>query len=168
MPDTNGKFVKMKNFIDKINELEKTRTNLKKQLRAQLNNPLLSINTIIEYAVYHQKAIRKISDSIQQLHGLYNRHWFGLNYEDKVRYRYWSNGLPFPNDIWSDKQKSETPSDSLKDHNVPANEQKECRPGRQYFKIDRANAQKLCGKLIEFLSGQDKYFKVGFDETHSS
>ena len=29
-------------------------------------------------------------------------------------------------------------------------------------------AQKLCSKLIEFLSSQENYFKVGFDETHSS
>lgn len=163
--DPNGKFVKMKNFIDKINELEKTRTELKKQLREMLSNPLISINAMIESAVDYQRKLAHLSIRIQNLHALYNRHWFGLTYEDKVRYRYWANGKPFPNDI---KQKPETPSDRPEDQNVPANEPKDLKVARRYFKIDRANAQKLCGKLIEFLSGQDQYFKVGFDETHSS
>jgi hypothetical protein len=160
------KFVKMKKFIDKINEFEKTRTDLKKQLREQLSNPLLSINTIIEYAVYHQRALKKLSANIQELHHIYNNYWFGLNYEDKVRYRYWSNGLPFPND--DAEQKEATPSDRPEDQNVLADEPKIWNPARRYFKIDRPNARKLCSKLIEFLSGQDEYFKVGFDETHSS
>lgn len=156
MPDTNGKYVKMKKFIDKIYELEKTRTVLKRQLREKLSNPLLSINAVIEYAVCYQKELGKISARIQNLHRLYNQHWFGLTYEDKVRYRYWANGEEFPGfDAPELKQQPETPS----------NEQK---VARRYFKIDRANAQKLCSKLIEFLSGQDQYFKVGFDETHSS
>ena len=158
MPDTNGKYVKMKKFIDEINVLEKTRTALKKQLREQLSNPLLSINTVIEYAVYHQRALRKLSADIQNLHRLYNNHWFGLNYEDKVRYRYWANGLPFPNDADDQKQKPETPNDRTEE---------KPKSGRSYFKIDRANAQKLCSKLIDFLSGKDEYFKVGLDETHT-
>lgn len=165
MPDTNGKFVKMKNFIDKINELEKTRTILKKQLREKLSNPLLSINSVIEYAEHYQKELGKISARIQNLHRLYNQHWFGLTYEGKVRYRYWVNGKPFTNNVADQKQQPETPSDRPEDQNVPSNEQK---VARRYFKIDRANAQKLCSKLIEFLSGQKDYFKVGFDETHSS
>ena len=159
------KFVKMKKFIDEINDLEKTRTDLKKQLREQLSNPLLSINAIIEYAVYHQRALKKLSANIQELHHIYNNHWFGLNDEDKVRYRYWSNGLPFPNDVADQKEKPEIPSDRPENQNVPVSEKK---VARSYFKIDRANAQKLCSKLIDFLSGKDEYFKVGFDETHSS
>lgn len=165
MPDTNGKYVKMKKFIDKINELEKTRTYLKKQLRESLSNPLLSINSIVEYAVGYQKNLKELSIRIQNLHRLYNKHWFGLTYEDKVRYRYWSNGKPFPNDIIVKKEKPETPSERPDDRNIPSKEKK---VARRYFKIDRANAQKLCSKLIEFLSGQKDYFKVGFDETHSS
>lgn len=166
MPDTNGRYVKMKKFIDKIYELEKTRTALKRQLREKLSNPLLSINNVIEYAVCYQKELGKISAQIQYLHGLYNRHWFSLTYEDKVRYRYWSNGKEFPGfDTQYQKQKPETPSDRTEDRNIKVNEQKS---ERRYFKIDRKNAQKLCGKLIEFLSGSDEYFKVGFDETHSS
>lgn len=154
------KFVKMKKFIDEINKLEKTRTDLKKQLREQLSNPLLSINTVIEYAVYYQRTLRKLSAHIQELHHIYNNHWFGLNYEDKVRYRYWSNGEEFPGfDAPDQKQKSETPNDRTEE---------KPKSGRSYFKIDRANAQKLCSKLIDFLSGKDEYFKVGFDETHSS
>lgn len=164
MADTNGKYVKMKKFIDKIYELEKTRTYLKKQLRESLSNPLLSINSIVEYAVDYQKNLKELSIRIQNLHRLYNKHWFGLTYEDKVRYRYWSNGKPFPNDIIDKKEKLETQSDRPEDRNVPSNE----KVARRYFKIDRANAQKLCSKLIEFLSGQKDYFKVGFDETHSS
>lgn len=158
MPDTNGKYVKMKKFIDKINELEKTRTELKKQLRGMLSNPLISINSMIENAVSYQKDLARLSTRIQNLHRLYNQHWFGLTYEDKVRYRYWANGVEFPGFDTSElKQQPETPS----------NEPKDWKAARRYFKIDRANAQKLCSKLIEFLSGQDQYFKVGFDETHS-
>jgi hypothetical protein len=82
-----------------------------------------------------------------------------------VRYRYWSNGKPFPNDVA--EQKEATPSDRPEDQNVLADEPKIWNPARCYFKIDRPNARKLCSKLIEFLSGQDEYFKVGFDETHS-
>lgn len=159
------KFVKMKKFIDKITELEKTRTVLKRQLREKLSNPLLSINTVIEYAVSYQKEMSIISARIQNLHKLHNKHWFTLTYEGKVRYRYWVNGKPFPNDNIDKKEKPETQSDRPEDQNVPSNEQK---VARRYFKIDRANAQKLCSKLIEFLSGQKDYFKVGFDETHSS
>ena len=166
MPDTNGKYVKMKKFIDKINELEKTRTYQKKQLREALSNPLLSINSIVEYAVGYQKDLKQLAVRIQNLHRLYNQHWFGLTYEEKVRYRYWSNGEEFPGFDTSDlEQQPETPSDRPEDQNVPSNETK---PARRYFKIDRANAQKLCSKLIEFLSSQESYFKVGFDETHSS
>lgn len=166
MPDTNGKYVKMKKFIDKINELEKTRTYQKKQLREALSNPLLSINSIVEYAVGYQKDLKQLAVRIQNLHRLYNQHWFGLTYEEKVRYRYWSNGEEFPGFDTSDlEQQPETPSDRPEDRNVPVNESK---PARRYFKIDRANAQKLCSKLIEFLSSQENYFKVGFDETHSS
>lgn len=169
MSDTNGKFVKMKKFIDKINELEKTRTVLKRQLREKLVNPLLSINAVIEYAVCYQKELGKISARIQNLHRLYNQHWFGLTYEEKVRYRYWANGEEFPGFVPPElEQQPETPSDRPEDPNIPANEPKNWKVARSYFKIDRANAQKLCGKLIEFLSGQDEYFKVGFDETHSS
>lgn len=169
MPDTNGKYVKMKKFIDKINELEKTRTYQKKQLREALSNPLLSINSIVEYAVGYQKDLKQLAVRIQNLHRLYNQHWFGLTYEEKVRYRYWSNGEEFPGFDTSDlEQQPETPSDRPEDRNVPVNEPKEWRPARRYFKIDRANAQKLCSKLIEFLSSQENYFKVGFDETHSS
>lgn len=168
MPDTNGKYVKMKKFIDKIYELEKTRTVLKRQLREKLSNPLLSINAVIEYAVCYQKELGKISARIQNLHRLYNQHWFGLTYEDKVRYRYWANGEEFPGfDAPELKQQPETPSDRPENQNVPSNEPNEWRPARRYFKIDRANAQKLCSKLIEFLSGKEEYFKVGFDETHS-
>lgn len=167
--DPNGKFVKMKNFIDKINELEKTRTEIKKQLRAMLSNPLISINAMVEYAQRYQKDLAQLSTRIQNLHALYNRHWFGLTYEGKVRYRYWANGEEFPGFNAPElKQNPETPSDRPEDQNVPANEPKDWKPARRYFKIDRENAQKLCGKLIEFLSGQDQYFKVGFDETHSS
>lgn len=166
MPDTNGKYVKMKKFIDKINELEKTRTYQKKQLREALSNPLLSINSIVEYAVGYQKDLKQLAIRIQNLHRLYNQHWFGLTYEEKVRYRYWSNGEEFPGFDTSDlEQQPETPSDRPEDRNIPVNDPK---PARRYFKIDRPNAQKLCSKLIEFLSGQDEYFKVGFDETHSS
>ena len=166
MPDTNGKYVKMKKFIDKINELEKTRTYQKKQLRDALGNPLLSINSIVEYAVGYQKDLKQLAVRIQNLHRLYNQHWFGLTYEDKVRYRYWANGEEFPGFEPPDlEQQPETPSDRPEDQNVPVNESK---PARRYFKIDRANSQKLCSKLIEFLSGQEQYFKVGFDETHSS
>ena len=166
MPDTNGKYVKMKKFIDKINELEKTRTYQKKQLREALSNPLLSINSIVEYAVGYQKDLKQLAVRIQNLHRLYNQHWFGLTYEEKVRYRYWSNGEEFPGFEPPDlEQQPETPSDRPEDRNVPVNEMK---PARRYFKIDRANAQKLCSKLIEFLSSQENYFKVGFDETHSS
>lgn len=165
MPDTNGKYVNMKKFIDKINELEKTRTYQKKQLREALSNPLLSINSIVEYAVGYQKDLKQLAVRIQNLHRLYNQHWFGLTYEEKVRYRYWSNGEEFPGfEAPDQKQQPETPSDLQEDRNIPVNEPK---PERRYFKIDRANAQKLCSKLIEFLSGQDEYFKVGFDETHS-
>jgi hypothetical protein len=166
----NGKFIKMKKFIDKIEELEKIRTVLKKQLREKLSDPMLSINTIIEYAVVYQRELGKLSTRIQNLYGLYNRHWFALTYEDKVRYRYWSNGKKFPGfEMPGDQgQKAETPSDRQEDRNIPVNEPKELRPARSYFKIDRGNAQKLCSKLIEFLSGQDQFFKVGFDETHSS
>lgn len=165
MPDTNGKYVKMKKFIDKINELEKTRTYQKKQLREALSNPLLSINSIVEYAVGYQKDLKQLAIRIQNLHRLYNQHWFGLTYEEKVRYRYWSNGEEFPGFDTSDlEQQPETPSDRPEDRNISVNDPK---PARRYFKIDRANAQKLCSKLIEFLSGQDEYFKVGFDETHS-
>ena len=169
MPDTNGKFVKMKKFIDKINELEKTRTAIKKQLREMLSNPLISINSMIEYAVRYQKDLGRIAVRIQNLHRLYNQHWFGLTYEEKVRYRYWSNGEEFPGFESPElKQQPETPSDRPEDQNIPSNEPKDRKVARRYFKIDRANAQKLCGKLIEFLSRQDQYFKVGFDETHSS
>ena len=165
MPDTNGKYVKMKKFIDKINELEKTRTYQKKQLREALSNPLLSINSIVEYAVGYQKDLKQLAVRIQNLHRLYNQHWFGLTYEEKVRYRYWSNGEEFPGfEAPDQKQQQETQSDRPEDRNIPVNETK---PARRYFKIDRANAQKLCSKLIEFLSGQENYFKVGFDETHS-
>lgn len=162
MPDTNGKYVKMKKFIDKINELEKTRTYQKKQLREALSNPLLSINSIVEYAVGYQKDLKGLSVRIQNLHNLYNRHWFGLTYEEKVRYRYWANGEEFPNDVA--EQKEATPSDRPEDQSVPSNEQK---AARRYFKIDRPNARKLCSKLIEFLSGKEEYFKVGFDENHT-
>lgn len=165
MPDTNGKYVKMKKFIDKIYELEKTRTALKRQLREKLGNPLLSINAVIEYAVCYQKELGKISARIQNLHRLYNQHWFSLTYEDKVRYRYWSNGEEFPGFEPSElNQQPETPSDRQEDDNISVNKEKH---ERRYFKIDRANAQKLCSKLIEFLSGQENYFKVGFDETHA-
>lgn len=168
MPDTNGKYVKMKKFIDKIYELEKTRTVLKRQLREKLSNPLLSINAVIEYAVCYQKELGKISARIQNLHRLYNQHWFGLTYEDKVRYRYWANGEEFPGfDAPELKQQPETPSDRPENQNVPANDPKNWKDTRRYFKIDRANAQKLCSKLIEFLSGKEEYFKDGFDETHS-
>lgn len=159
MPDTNGKFVKMKKFIDKINELEKTRTELKKQLRGMLSNPLISINSMIENAVGYQKHLARLSTRIQNLHRLYNQHWFGLTYEEKVRYRYWANGEEFPGFV---------PPEVEPQPETPSNEPKDQKVARRYFKIDRANAQKLCGKLIEFLSGQDEYFKVGFDETHSS
>lgn len=159
MPDTNGKYVKMKKFIDKINELEKTRTYQKKQLREALSNPLLSINSIVEYAVGYQKDLKQLAVRIQNLHRLYNQHWFGLTYEEKVRYRYWSNGEEFPGFV---------PPEVETQPETPSNEPKDQKVARRYFKIDRANAQKLCGKLIEFLSGQDEYFKVGFDETHSS
>ena len=166
MPDTNGKYVKMKKFIDKINELEKTRTYQKKQLREALSNPLLSINSIVEYAVGYQKDLKQLAVRIQNLHRLYNQHWFGLTYEEKVRYRYWSNGEEFPGFEPPDlEQQPETPSDRPEDRNIPDNDPK---PARRYFKIDRPNARKLCSKLIEFLSSQDEYFKVGFDETHSS
>lgn len=166
MPDTNGKFVKMKKFIDKINELEKTRTELKKQLRGMLSNPLISINSMIENAVGYQKDLARLSTRIRNLHRLYNQHWFGLTYEEKVRYRYWSNGEEFPGFEAPDmEQQPETPSDRPEDQNITVNDPK---PARRYFKIDRANAQKLCSKLIEFLSSQENYFKVGFDETHSS
>ena len=164
MSDTNGKYVKMKKIIDKIYELEKTRTARKRQLREKLGNPLLSINTVIEYAVCYQKELGKISARIQNLHRLYNQHWFSLTYEDKVRYRYWSNGEEFPGFEPPVEQQPETPSDRTEDRNIKVNEQKS---ERRYFKIDRKNAQKLCGKLIEFLSGSDEYFKVGFDETHA-
>lgn len=165
MSDTNGKYVKMKKFIDKIYELEKARTALKRQLREKLGNPLLSINTVIEYAVCYQKELGKISARIQNLHRLYNQHWFSLTYEDKVRYRYWSNGEEFPGFEHPElEQQPETPSDRPEDRNIPVNDEKH---ERRYFKIDRANAQKLCSKLIEFLSGQENYFKVGFDETHA-
>lgn len=165
MPDTNGKYVKMKKFIDKINELEKTRTYQKKQLREALSNPLLSINSIVEYAVGYQKDLKHLAVRIQNLHRLYNQHWFGLTYEEKVRYRYWANGEEFPGFVPPEfEPQPETPSERPEDRNIPVNEQK---PARRYFKIDRANAQKLCSKLIEFLSGQEQYFKVGFDETHS-
>ena len=165
MPDTNGKYVKMKKFIDKINELEKTRTYQKKQLREALSNPLLSINSIVEYAVGYQKDLKQLAVRIQNLHRLYNQHWFGLTYEEKVRYRYWSNGEEFPGFEPPDlEQQPETPSDRPEDRNIPDNDPK---PARRYFKIDRPNARKLCSKLIEFLSGQDEYFKVGFDENHT-
>lgn len=159
MPDTNGKYVKMKKFIDKINELEKTRTELKKQLRGMLSNPLVSINSMIENAVGYQKDLARLSARIQNLHRLYNQHWFGLTYEEKVRYRYWANGEEFHGFV---------PPEVEQQLETPANEPKDWKVARRYFKIDRDNAQKLCGKLIEFLSGQDEYFKVGFDETHSS
>jgi hypothetical protein len=166
--DPHEKFVKMKKFIDKINELEKTRTVLKRELREKLSDPLISINSVIEYAVGYQKEIARISARIQNLHNLHNKHWFGLTYEGKVRYRYWANGKPFPNDIAAQKQKPETPSNRPENRNIPVNEPKDCNAARRYFKIDRPNARKLCSKLIEFLSGKDEYFKVGFDENHAS
>ena len=39
---------------------------------------------------------------------------------------------------------------------------------RTRYKIDRANAKKLCEELINFLSTDKEWFKVDLDENHNS
>jgi hypothetical protein len=162
------KFEKLKRWTDTIRKIEVERSRLKATMNVCLHAQCLSVNSIVSSVIKWQRRIHILHYRLSNLHHLHNETWENLKYEDKVRYRYWANGEEFPGFEAPDlEQQPETPSDRPEDQNVPSKEPNEWRPGRRYFKIDRPNARKLCSKLIEFLSSQEDYFKVGFDETNA-
>ena len=155
MESVSTKYEKLKRWTKTIRDLEDQRSCLKATMNGYLHAQCLSVNTIIASVIEWQSQIHDVNTRLSNLHHLHNETWRNLKYEDQVKYRYWVHGEAYPND----ESVLTAPKDAPK---------KEVKSKLKYFKIDRANAQKLCSKLIDFLTSEDKYFKVGFDETHSS
>lgn len=154
--DRKLKYIRIKRISERIIELKSERSSLKKGLNLTLTCHL-SVNSMIEEAKKYQRSLSRKLNRIHELRHQYNYYWNDLSYEEKVRYRYWIHG----EDVPSEDSVLTSPN------NAPISEEPK-RSSRHYFKIDRENAQKLCSKLIEFLSGKDEYFKVGFDESNAS
>jgi hypothetical protein len=138
-------FMRLSNATDCLRSCEKSRKEMKEKLRSSLR-ARTSINRTITLALAYKSALKAIAEHISKQRVLHNLIWEKLNYNDKVQYRYWINKEKFPGEDQTESQAKKT----------------------VYYKIDRNNAQKLCGKLIEFLSGQDQYFKVGLNESDAS
>lgn len=138
-------FMKLSNATDCLRNCEKSRKEMKEKLRSSLRAQI-SINRTITLALAYKSALKEIAEKISEHRDRHNQIWENLTYNEKVQYRYWINKEEFPEDVKKEAQAKKT----------------------IYYKIDRDNAQKLCGKLIEFLSGQDQYFKVGLNESDAS
>jgi hypothetical protein len=135
-----------------IKKIESFRSRIKADLHKITENQCLTINSMVTEMIKCQRTLSSRLSRIQELRAEYRRSWKMLSYEDQVRYRYWIHGVEYPNDTASEKlSEAETHKKEV-----------------VYYRIDRENAKKLIDKLIDFLSGDEEFFKVGLNESDAS
>ena len=149
--ETLAKYEELRNLSEAKRELETAKRLHKKKLRKWFRRDVSSVDDLKrkygKVDAYNDKILED-NENIALLRNQHNQLWNALAYEEKVRYRYWINGESYPND----------PTESVK---------KPTDKTVTYYKIDRANAKKLCDRLIEFLETDKEWFKVGLDENHA-
>jgi hypothetical protein len=76
--------------------LERRRSVLKRKLRETMESQEHSLNYCLKNAQKIQKRIHRFSEDIREQRYWQNFWWKNLKYEDKCRYRYWSNNESIP------------------------------------------------------------------------
>lgn len=90
------KFTLIRRYRNRVQLLEKRRSVLKRKLRETMESQEHSLNYCLKNAQKIQKRIHRFSDDIREQRYWQNFWWKNLKYEDKCRYRYWSNNEKIP------------------------------------------------------------------------
>ncbi len=133
------KFTLIKRYRNRVQLLEKRRSVLKRKLRETILSQEHSLNYSLKNAQKIQKRIHRFSDDIREQRYWQNFWWKNLKYEDKCRYRYWSNNEEIP--------EIKTPAEYDQCKSVVREAPLNCNSVR----ITRARAFKLIKQLTDFL-----------------
>ena len=90
------KFTFITRYRNRVRLLERRRSVLKRKLRETMQSQEHSLNYCLNTAQKIQKRIHRLSDDIREQRYWQNFWWKNLKYEDKCRYRYWSNNEEIP------------------------------------------------------------------------
>jgi hypothetical protein len=135
------KFTLIKRYRNRVQLLEKRRSVLKRKLRETILSQEHSLNYSLKNAQKIQKRIHRFSDDIREQRYWQNFWWKNLKYEDKCRYRYWSNNEEIP------EIKTPAEYESAQGKTVVREAPLNCNSVR----ITRARAFKLIKQLTDFL-----------------
>jgi hypothetical protein len=90
------KFKFITRYRNRVRLLERRRSVLKRKLRETMLSQEHSLNYALKNAQKIQKRIHRFSEDIREQRYWQNFWWKNLKYEDKCRYRYWSNNEEIP------------------------------------------------------------------------
>ena len=90
------KFKLITRYRNRVRLLERRRSVLKRKLRETMLSQEHSLNYCLKNAQKIQKRIHRFSEDIREQRYWQNFWWKNLKYEDKCRYRYWSNNESIP------------------------------------------------------------------------
>ena len=90
------KFKLITRYRNRVRLLERRRSVLKRKLRETMLSQEHSLNYCLKNAHEIQKRIHRFSEDIRKQRYQQNFWWNNLKYEDKCRYRYWSNNERIP------------------------------------------------------------------------
>lgn len=135
------KFTLIRRYRNRVQVLEKRRSVLKRKLRETMQSQEHSLNYALKNAQKIQKRIHRFSDDIREQRYWQNFWWKNLKYEDKCRYRYWSNNEEIP------EIKTPAEYESAQGKSVVREAPLNCNSVR----ITRDRAFKLIKQLTDFL-----------------
>lgn len=90
------KFKLITRYRNRVRLLERRRSVLKRKLRETMQSQEHSLNYALKNAQKIQKRIHRFSEDIREQRYWQNFWWNCLKYDDKCRYRYWSNNESIP------------------------------------------------------------------------
>ena len=135
------KFKLITRYRNRVRLLESRRSVLKRKLRETMQSQEHSLNYALKNAQKIQKRIHRLSDDIREQRYWQNFWWKNLKYEDKCRYRYWSNNEEIP--------EIKTPAEYESAQGKPV--VKEAPLNCNSIRVTRDRAFKLIKALTDFL-----------------
>lgn len=135
------KFTLIRRYRNRVSLLERRRSVLKRKLRETMQSQEHSLNYALKNAQQIQKRIHRFSEDIREQRYWQNFWWKNLKYEDKCRYRYWSNNESIP-EIKTPAEYESAQGKSV-DKEAPLN----CNS----IRVSRDRAFKLIKALTDFL-----------------
>jgi hypothetical protein len=135
------KFTFIRRYRNRVRLLERRRSVLKRKLRETMLSQEHSLNYALKNAQKIQKRIHRFSEDIREQRYWQNFWWKNLKYEDKCRYRYWSNNESIP------EIKTPTEYESAQGKTVVREAPLNCNS----IRVSRDRAFKLIKALTDFL-----------------